>query len=209
MNFSCFRNIIVLDETGQGLPLLLHMVHSEEDERAALLNTRRPIQLVSVSDFPGDHTEFRQTELEARIKSGLELGWCLIIVNAARVLTALYDVTNQHFTSMTDENGNIHFYARIGVGSTSRDCRVHPEARLIIYVTKDELVSMERPLLARFDKYRLSVHDVLSETLRAFAVADPVEGPSQCAHLAVLSIPVYMVTQRSCVTCPNDFRSQI
>jgi hypothetical protein len=85
---SPFRHVMVISDTLAGLDILL-----EELRRTA--QGRTP-EMVYVSSFQGDKTDFRRTELESQLKAAIEMGRTVVLVNAASMYSALYDVLVSH-----------------------------------------------------------------------------------------------------------------
>ena len=136
--------------------------------------------------YLGDGTDFRRTELEAQLKSAIELGRTVVLVNAAPMYSSLYDVLNKHYTGI-ETGGQLAFYANIGIGAYSRPCRVHEDSRIVVYMALHDLPSVERPFIARFETYRLSVFDVLEEALLDLAKADVATGAGTVKSKATLA----------------------
>ncbi len=51
-----------------------------------------------------------------------------------------------------------------------------PNSRIVVYAHESQLDNMEPPFLARFEKYRVSVDDLLSETLLTLGELDRASG---------------------------------
>ncbi len=62
------------------------------------------------------------------------------------------------------------------VGSFSRPCKVDPQSRIVVYAPESQLDTMPLPFLARFEKYRVSVDDLLAETLLTLGERDRESG---------------------------------
>jgi hypothetical protein len=179
--FSSISNCLwqVVDESGHGLGNLMSMLCQLVDQRSSVPSASAVVEggplLIYVSDFVGDASVFRRTELEAKLKTAIEQGRTVVLVNAASMFSSLYDVLNKHYFPV-ERQGSVSYYANIGIGSFSRPCRVHERARIIVYIPMAQLPSIERPFLARFEKYRLSVSDVLAEAMLSLEMLDRKEG---------------------------------
>jgi hypothetical protein len=79
------------------------------------------------------------------------------------------------------------FYANIGMGAFSRPCKVDPQARIVVYAPTSQLHTMPLPFLARFEKYRVSVDDLLTETLLALGEQDRQSG-NPCDRAGLLRL---------------------
>lgn len=67
-----------------------------------------------------------------------------------------------------------HFYAYIGIGSFSSTVIVHPAARIIVHMSMDQFKRVQLPFLNRFEKYKLTISDVLEERMVELKVSASV-----------------------------------
>jgi hypothetical protein len=173
-NHSAFRHIMIIDKTDTecSISLLFEM---------KLLNPETT-DICHLADFDDDVHERQKIELAAKIKHAVEQGRTVILSNAQSVYSAFYDLFNKHYSSVRvssskggDESGAAEspatrrYYANIGIGSLSRPCIVHPKARVIVHVTKSEFAKIQLPFLNRFEKYSISLRDVVNENLSAIS----------------------------------------
>lgn len=149
-NNSHFRHVLLLDRTENNSAVALLFDHK--------LLIREFTEVISMSDFALDDTDVKRSETAARVKSAIEHGKTVVLVNGARIFSALYDLFNKRYSGM----GGKH-YANIGLGSFSRPCMVPPEARVIVHVSLQESRQVALPFLNRFEKYSLTLGDVLTE----------------------------------------------
>jgi hypothetical protein len=149
-NNSHFRHLLLLDRTESNSAVSLLFDHN--------LLRREQTEVISMSDFSLDDNDVKRSETAARIKSAVEHGKIIVLVNCSRVFSALYDLFNKHYSSM----GGRH-YANIGLGSFSRPCMVPPEARVVVHVSLQESRRVQLPFLNRFEKYTLTIGDVMRE----------------------------------------------
>jgi hypothetical protein len=179
---TAFRHVLLLDATRNecAVSLFLQMLDP---------TVRESVEVISMPDFPEDDTDLRRSELTARVKSAIERGSTAILVGCDRIFSAFYDVFNKHYRTVLrraptegggDGNGGggpdeaaaeravarqarRHFYAYIGIGSFSSTVIVHPSARLIVHMSLDQFRRVQLPFLNRFEKYKLTISDVLEE----------------------------------------------
>ncbi len=77
----CIPRCVLLDS---GLSIVLKLLPSAAD-------------VVYVSDFAFDDTDFRHSEHEAKLKSAIESGRTVVLVNGSRMYSSLYDVLNKNY----------------------------------------------------------------------------------------------------------------
>lgn len=166
-NHSAYRHIMIIDKTDTecSISLLFEM---------KLLNPDTT-DICHLADFDDDAHERQKIELAARIKHAVEQGRTVILSNAQSVYSAFYDLFNKHYSSVRvssssgkgaeDSPASRRYYANIGIGSLSRPCIVHPKARVIVHVTRSEFAKIQLPFLNRFEKYSISLKDVVNEKL--------------------------------------------
>ena len=151
-NESHFRHIMLIDRSSSnnGVKLLkdLKLFDSKSSE------------VFTVSDFPYDADELSRSTLISKMKTAIQKGKILVLLNGARVMSAFYDVLNKHYTKQKE-----NYFANICIGSFSRPAIVHRDTKVIIIVSESELPSTPLPLLNRFDKFTISVEDVLEEEI--------------------------------------------
>ena len=78
---------------------------------------------------------------------------------------SFYDLFNQRFRRIDDQDRGPRYYANIAIGAHSKPCRVHPEFQCVVVVKKSEVKNMPAPFLNRFEKYRLTHHALLEAAL--------------------------------------------
>lgn len=113
---------------------------------------------------------------ELRLISGVKFaalqGNTAILSQTESINESFYDLFNQRFQAVTGRDGQVDLYSNIAVGGISRRSLVRPEFECIVHVNESDLHRMPAPFLNRFEKFRLSINDVLHsgwENLGAFA----------------------------------------
>ena len=146
-------------------------------------------EVITLSDFNDDGSELARWAAVARIAEAAEEGRTVILVNAAPIASAIFDLLNRRYTRLVVASGDERHYANVAFGSYSRPCIVHPDFRLIVHVSAGGWLSWRRnnvnpffpfaslqlpasavarsplPFLNRFEKYTLSKRDALDERL--------------------------------------------
>jgi hypothetical protein len=84
MNNSPFRHVMVISDTLAGLDVVLEELWVKCPGRAP--------DMVYVSSFAEDKTDFRRIELESQLKAAIEQGRTVVLVNASSMYSALYDI---------------------------------------------------------------------------------------------------------------------
>lgn len=118
----------------------------------------------TISDFPDDQTPTRYAEVLNEVTKAVERGKTLLLSNSGPIQSSLYDLINRYYQIVT-KGGIKHAYANIALGSFPRQVRVHPEFRLIIILPKSQLLGTPLPFLNRFEKFTLSVREVLKDRI--------------------------------------------
>lgn len=121
--------------------------------------------VVSLSDFPDDQSIARVAQALRGVKRAAELGHTLLLVNCPQsVFTALYDVFNRYYRSVTSQDNTV-YYADITIGALSLPVRIHPDFKVVVHISMRQLSAMPTPLLNRFSKFAVSATDALQERL--------------------------------------------
>lgn len=77
------------------------------------------------------------------------------------VAECFYDLFNQRFAEFK-KDGATSYFANIAIGGVSRPSIVHPGFQCIVHVSSSQLDDIPAPFLHRFEKYQLSIEDILS-----------------------------------------------
>jgi hypothetical protein len=127
----------------------------------------------SISDFPRDQEIRRQADILGEISAAVESGKTLLLSNTGPIQSSLYDLINRYYQILTT-NGEKAAFTNVSLGSFSRQVRVHPEFRLVIIIKKSDIPGTPLPFLNRFEKYTLSIQDVLQQRL-----SEIIKSPTQ------------------------------
>jgi len=164
-NTAAFRYVMLLDPTDTESSVSLLFSLNLLDQSQA--------RIVCLGNFAEDETDAARSNLVLQIKTAMELGETVVMINAQSVFSSFYDVFNRHFTTTVttakgedgEQRRQFRYYANVAVGSFSRPCAVHPDFRVIVHVPQSALAVTPSPLLSRFEKYTLSVSDCLQSRL--------------------------------------------
>jgi hypothetical protein len=127
------------------------MVISDNNYGAFLLRARFPdIILIEGNLFGTTTSEDRLQQLQ-QIKKAMELGYIIMLRNAAHLYESLYDVLNKRETIIGQKR-----YSVVSDGYQSQSCVISPGFKLILLVeTKEAMEELAPPFLNRFEKHFL------------------------------------------------------
>lgn len=116
------------------------------------------------SDFPGDGQMQKVNTIAAIRHSALE-GHTVVMSQTDDIHESFYDLFNQRFRRIDDPKKGARYYTNISIGAHIKPSRVHPDFQCIVVVKKSEVNYLPAPFLNRFEKYLISHHSVLENTL--------------------------------------------
>ena len=157
-----FRHTLVVDRTNSQAAIALLF--------SLKLLDRAQSEIVCLSDFSDDVESASTLHTEALIKvqTAAEEGKTLLLVNCAPIYSALFDVFNRNYSVVRGEH-----WARISLGSVSRDTKVHPNFRVVVHMTERDLAHTATPFLNRFSKFVLSAKDAFEMRTELVALNPP------------------------------------
>ncbi|KAH3762622.1 AAA+ ATPase [Pelomyxa schiedti] len=198
-NTAPFRYIMLLDPTENeaAVSLLFDLK----------LCDRATTSVCYVGDFADDRDQRVKAAIIEKVKTAMERGETVLLVNSTSIHSSFYDVFNRHYTVIPRSQADISkdptknpstrcCYANIAAGSFSQPCLVHNDFRLIVHVPKSMLRSIPAPLLNRFEKYTLGVDDALQDHFSRFRL-DPlqVEGAQMHPFEVLKNAAMHMVQE--------------
>jgi ATPase family associated with various cellular activities (AAA) len=138
---------------------------TEDDSILRLLNIGNVIEvtkksLYKLSNLP-DNYDSERLHLVAGIKFAAMQGIFAVLSQTEPVNESFYDLFNQRFHEISNADGSTTMYANIAVGGISRRSLVQSSFECIVHVRESRLLEVPAPFLNRFEKYRLSLNDVL------------------------------------------------
>ena len=117
-------------------------------------------EVIFGSDFPLDQTDLQIVLNIQRVKLCMAEGITVVLVHCESLYESLYDLLNQHYTSVGSE-----LYVRLAFGTHTRQCRIHKSFRIVVVVEKlDAYTRLAPPLLNRFEKQVMERSHLLTDT---------------------------------------------
>uniref|UniRef100_A0A3P9MJG3 RING-type E3 ubiquitin transferase n=1 Tax=Oryzias latipes TaxID=8090 RepID=A0A3P9MJG3_ORYLA len=110
-----------------------------------------PPEIIFGSGFPKDQEYAQICRNVNRVKTCMETGRTVILLNMQNLYESLYDALNQYYVYLSAQQ-----YVDLGLGSHRVKCRVHPNFRLV--VVEDQKKVYEHfpvPLINRLEKHRV------------------------------------------------------
>uniref|UniRef100_A0A3B1J697 RING-type E3 ubiquitin transferase n=1 Tax=Astyanax mexicanus TaxID=7994 RepID=A0A3B1J697_ASTMX len=145
-----------LDETNESRYLLLLTTNN-----AALYIVQQYIfsgngkyaspEIVFGSGFPKDQEYSQICRNVSRVKTCMETGRTVILLNLLNLYESLYDALNQYYVSFCGQQ-----YVDLGLGSHRVKCRVHKDFRLVVIEDQEKVYNkFPVPLKNRLEKHRV------------------------------------------------------
>ena len=147
------RYSLFLTESYSGLRLLYRLLNVRKEQGAST------VKIIHGSSFPRDLEYTRVCRDINRIKVSMEKGYTLLLMNMDQLYESLYDVLNQYYTPVGNEN-----FVDLGLGTHRLKCKVHENFKLIVLA--DRRVVLEQfpiPLINRLEKHILYSHLILND----------------------------------------------
>ena len=146
------RYTLIIDETEDDS--IVRLLHSE-----GLINISQKC-LFKLSKMP-ENADSEERNLVSGVKYAALKGTRVILSQTDTINESFYDLFNQHFRRVTCRDGTEGLFCNIAIDGVSRRSKVSPSFHSIVHIRKSDLPSLPAPFLNRFEKYRLSVSDVL------------------------------------------------
>lgn len=154
---DCNRYALIIDDTeDDSVVRLLHI-------RGLIDNTKK--SLFKLSKMP-ENMDIEELNLICGVKYAAMQGATIVLSQTDSINESFYDLFNQHFRRITNQVGEEGLFANIAVGGVSRRSRVSPSFNCIVHVRESDLPALPAAFLKRFEKYRLTIRDVLSLKLQ-------------------------------------------
>ncbi|KAK5851292.1 hypothetical protein PBY51_002095 [Eleginops maclovinus] len=146
-----------------------------------------PPEIVFGSGFPKDQQYAQICRNVNRVKTCMETGRTVILLNMQNLYESLYDALNQYYVYLSKQQ-----YVDLGLGSHRVKCRVHTHFRLVVIEDQKKVYEhFPMPLINRLEKHRVDrstdlepwqhrvlnklkewVKDFSGEALRDFKLSD-------------------------------------
>ncbi|KAK2820122.1 hypothetical protein Q5P01_023081 [Channa striata] len=137
------RYLLLLTTNNAALNILQQQVFSKGDYTAP--------EIIFGSGFPKDQEYAQICRNVNRVKTCMETGRTVILLNMQNLYESLYDALNQYYVYLSKQQ-----YVDLGLGSHRVKCRVHTNFRLV--VVEDQKKVYEHfpvPLINRLEKHRV------------------------------------------------------
>ena len=142
---------LIIDQTNDdSIARLLHSCGLVQSSRRSLFK---------LSHLPDDFPRAK-IRLITGIKFAAQQAGVALLSQTSSINESFYDLFNQHFRAIS-RNGKQLLYANIAVGGVSRRSLVSSDFECIVHVRAKELDEMPAPFMNRFEKYSLSIKDVI------------------------------------------------
>ncbi|XP_017573370.2 E3 ubiquitin-protein ligase rnf213-beta isoform X2 [Pygocentrus nattereri] len=108
-------------------------------------------EIVFGSGFPKDQEYAQICRNVSRVKSCMETGRTVILLNLLNLYESLYDALNQYYVEFSGQR-----YVDLGLGSHRVKCRVHRDFRLVVIEDQEKVYDkFPVPLKNRLEKHRV------------------------------------------------------
>ncbi|XP_045924674.1 E3 ubiquitin-protein ligase rnf213-beta [Micropterus dolomieu] len=110
-----------------------------------------PPEIVFGSGFPKDQEYAQICRNVNRVKTCMETGRTVILLNMQNLYESLYDALNQYYVYLSKQQ-----YVDLGLGSHRVKCRVHTNFRLVVVEDQKKVYEhFPMPLINRLEKHRV------------------------------------------------------
>ncbi|KAM9447090.1 E3 ubiquitin-protein ligase rnf213-alpha-like [Clarias gariepinus] len=117
------------------------------------------VEIIFGSGFPHDEEYSQVCRTVNRIKTCMETGRPVVLLNIQSLYESLYDALNQCYVKLGGS-----YYVDLGLGSHRVKCRVKDEFRLIVIEEKSTVYEQfPTPLLNRLEKHCLEISNILPD----------------------------------------------
>ncbi|CAD7957434.1 unnamed protein product [Amoebophrya sp. A120] len=133
------RHLMLLTKNNSALRLLFD---------SGVISYEQETEILFGSSFPDDQSDVMVATNLNRIRSVMTKPIQLVLIHCDALYESLYDLLNQHYMEFGGQR-----YVRIAHGSSSKQCPIHHQFRVIVIVEKaDAWTRLAPPLLNRFEK---------------------------------------------------------
>ncbi|XP_054605449.2 E3 ubiquitin-protein ligase rnf213-beta isoform X2 [Nothobranchius furzeri] len=110
-----------------------------------------PPEIIFGSGFPKDQGYAQICRNVNRVKTCMETGCTVILLNMQNLYESLYDALNQYYVYLSKQQ-----YVDLGLGSHRVKCRVHTNFRLVVVEDQKKVYEhFPMPLINRLEKHRV------------------------------------------------------
>ncbi|XP_072339649.1 E3 ubiquitin-protein ligase rnf213-alpha-like isoform X3 [Scyliorhinus torazame] len=143
------RYLLLLTKNYVALQIVLQHVFQDVDDKP---------EIIFGSSFPKDQEYTQICRNVNRVKTCMETGRTVILLNLKNLYESLYDALNQYYVYLGE-----YQYVDLGLGTHRVKCRVDRKFRLIVVEDKDVVYEQfPIPLINRLEKHSLDMNTVLN-----------------------------------------------
>eukprot|EP00061_Rhincodon_typus_P016928 g45396.t1 len=144
------RYLLLLTKNYVALQIVLQHVFLDLDDKP---------EIIFGSSFPKDQEYTQICRNVNRVKTCMETGRTVILLNLKNLYESLYDALNQYYVTLGE-----YQYVDLGLGTHRVKCRVDKNFRLIVIEDKDVVYEQfPIPLINRLEKHSLDMGTVLNQ----------------------------------------------
>ncbi|XP_041095708.1 E3 ubiquitin-protein ligase rnf213-beta [Polyodon spathula] len=127
-------------------------------QRVFRSGTHRAPEIVFGSGFPRDQEYAQVCRNVNRVKTCMETGRTVVLLNLQNLYESLYDALNQYYVYLGGQQ-----YVDLGLGTHRVKCRVHRDFRLVVVEDQNKVYTQfPVPLINRLEKHHLDRSAVLT-----------------------------------------------
>uniref|UniRef100_UPI00398F666A E3 ubiquitin-protein ligase rnf213-alpha-like isoform X2 n=1 Tax=Pristiophorus japonicus TaxID=55135 RepID=UPI00398F666A len=143
------RYLLLLTKNYVALHIVLQHVFQDLEDKP---------EIIFGSSFPKDQEYTQICRNVNRVKTCMETGRMVILLNLKNLYESLYDALNQYYVNLGE-----YQYVDLGLGTHRVKCRVDKKFRLIVIEDKDVVYEkFPIPLINRLEKHSLDMSTVLN-----------------------------------------------
>ncbi|KAK9530838.1 hypothetical protein VZT92_012317 [Zoarces viviparus] len=137
------RYLLLLTTNNAALHILQQQIFAKGDNP--------PPEIIFGSGFPKDQEYAQICRNVNRVKTCMETGRTVILLNMQNLYESLYDALNQYYVYLSKQQ-----YVDLGLGSHRVKCRVHTNFRLVVVEDQKKVYEhFPMPLINRLEKHRV------------------------------------------------------
>ncbi|XP_054899206.1 E3 ubiquitin-protein ligase rnf213-beta [Poeciliopsis prolifica] len=137
------RYLLLLTTNNAALHILQQQVFAKGDYP--------PPEIIFGSGFPKDQEYAQICRNVNRVKTCMETGRTVVLLNMQNLYESLYDALNQYYVYLSKQQ-----YVDLGLGSHRVKCRVHTNFRLVVVEDQNKVYEhFPVPLINRLEKHRV------------------------------------------------------
>jgi hypothetical protein len=140
--------------------------YTEDDSILRLLKAGSVTEISRNSLFKLSHLPEECEHERLRLISGVKfaaLQGNLAVLSQTDVINeSFYDLFNQRYREVSGRDGEVRLFTNIASGGVSRRSQVQEHFECVVHVRESNMSEVPAPFLNRFEKYRLTLGDILT-----------------------------------------------